>query len=127
MISKKTLKLILLLVFILSCTKTQDSPDIVVDIKVSRDGYSPEKIEVPKGKVVLFRITSADEGLGENETLRYYGHCFYIMPPYDVMVENIKKGETKEIKIKMLYPGSHIITCPYCSDYFPMKADLIVK
>lgn len=127
MISKKTLKLTLLLALILSCTKTQDNPDIVVDIKVSKDGYSPEKVEVPAGKVVLFRITSTDEGLGEDETQRYYGHCFYIMPPYDVMVENIKKGETKEIKIKMLYPGNHIITCPYCTEYFPMKADLIVK
>lgn len=111
----------------LSCTKTEEKPDVIVDIKVSKNGYEPEIIEVERGKVVLFRITSVDEGIGEDKTQRYYGHCFYIMPPYDIMVENIQKGETKEIKVKMVYPGKHIFTCPYCSEFFPTKGEIIVK
>lgn len=127
---RRTLSIFLsgvLIAILVSCTKTEESPDIVVEVDVSKSGYHPEVIEVPRGKVVLFKITSKDEGLGEDTTQKYYGHCFYIMPPYDVMVKNIQKGQTKEIKVKMIYPGNHIITCPYCSEYFPMKADLVVK
>lgn len=125
--SKKTLKVFLLTLFLLSCTKTEEKPDMVVDIKVSKEGYQPDVIEVERGKVVLFRITSVDEGIGEDKSQKYYGHCFYIMPPYDVMVQNIEKGKTKEVKVKMIYPGHHIFTCPYCSDYFPTKGDIYVK
>lgn len=126
---KKTLKVlsIILTFIIVSCTKTEEKPDMVIDIKVSKDGYQPDVIEVERGKVVLFRITSVDEGLGEDKSQKYYGHCFYIMPPYDVMVENIAKGQTKEVKVKMIYPGHHIFTCPYCSEYFPTKGDIYVK
>lgn len=113
--------------FITSCTKTEETPDMIVDIKVSKNGYDPNTIEVERGKVVLFRITSLDEGIGEDTSQRYYGHCFYIMPPYDVMVENIRKGQTKEVKVKMLFPGHHIFTCPYCSSFFPTKGDIYVK
>lgn len=126
---KKTLKTLVVLftLFVMSCTKTEEKPDIVIDIKVSKEGYQPDVIEVERGKVVLFRITSVDEGLGEDKSQKYYGHCFYIMPPYDVMVQNIGKGETKEVKVKMIYPGHHIFTCPYCSEYFPTKGDIYVK
>ncbi|MEZ0323556.1 MAG: cupredoxin domain-containing protein [Hydrogenothermaceae bacterium] len=117
----------LFVIFILSCTKTEEKPDIIIDIQVSKNGYRPNVIEVPKGKVVLFRITSVDEGIGEDKSQKYYGHCFYIMPPYDVMVENIGKGETKEVKVKMIFPGHHIFTCPYCSSFFPTKGDIYVK
>ncbi|MEJ5172345.1 MAG: cupredoxin domain-containing protein [Hydrogenothermaceae bacterium] len=118
---------LLSLIFIISCTKTEEKPDIVVDIQVSKEGYKPDVIEIPRGKVVLFRIKSVDEGVGEDTNQKYYGHCFYIMPPYDVMVENIGKGETKEVKVKMIYPGHHIFTCPYCSNFFPTKGDIYVK
>lgn len=112
---------------ILSCTKTQEKADIVIDIKVSKNGYQPDTIEVERGKVVLFRITSTDEGIGKDSNQKYYGHCFYIMPPYDIMVENISEGQTKEVKVKMIYPGKHIFTCPYCSEFFPTKGEIIVK
>ncbi|MCX7760253.1 MAG: cupredoxin domain-containing protein [Hydrogenothermaceae bacterium] len=118
---------LLSLIFIISCTKTEEKPDIVVDIQVSKEGYKPDVIEIPRGKVVLFRITSVDEGIGEDTNQKHYGHCFYIMPPYDVMVENIGKGGTKEVKVKMIYPGHHIFTCPYCSNFFPTKGDIYVK
>ncbi len=112
---------------LVSCsTKTEEKPDVIVDIKVSKKGYQPNDIAVPYGKVVLFRITAVDEGIGDDYTERYYGHCFYILPPYDVMVENIKKGETKEVKVKMIYPGDFIFTCPYCSGIFPTKGTLHV-
>ena len=109
------------------CTKTDERPDIVVDIKVSKNGYSPDFIKVPVNSVVLFRITALDEGIGDDYSQKYYGHCFYIVPPYDVMVENIKKGETKSVKVKMIYPGKHIFTCPYCSGFFPTKGEIIVS
>lgn len=126
---KKTLKVFyfIFVLSLLSCTKTEEKPDLIINIKISKDGYQPDVIEVERGKVVLFRITSVDEGLGEDKSQKYYGHCFYIMPPYDVMVQNIGKGETKEVKVKMIYPGHHIFTCPYCSDYFPTKGDIYVK
>ncbi len=111
-----------------SCsTKTDDKPDVVIDIKVSKKGYKPDSITVPEGSVVLFRITALDEGIGDDYSERYYGHCFYILPPYDVMVENIKKGETKQVKVKMIYPGDFIFTCPYCSGIFPTKGVIHVK
>ncbi|WP_457639789.1 cupredoxin domain-containing protein [Persephonella sp.] len=109
-----------------SCTKTEDKPDIVVDIKVSKEGYFPNDITVPYGKVVLFRITALDDGISAGYGSNNVGHCFYIMLPYDVMVENIKKGETKEVKVKMVYPGDFLFTCPYCSGIFPTKGDLHV-
>jgi hypothetical protein len=112
----------------LSCTtKTEEKPDIVIDIKVSKNGYQPNVITVERNKVVLFRITAEDEGIEKEQNSKYYGHCFYILPPYDVMVENIGKGETREVKVKMIYPGHHIFTCPYCSDFFPTKGDIHVK
>jgi len=124
-------KLILLsltfLILLFSCTKTEQKPDLVIDIKVSKNGYEPSDITVPRGKVVLFRITAVDEGIGDDYSQEFYGHCFYILPPYDVMVKNIKKGETKELKVKMIYPGDFIFTCPYCSGIFPTKGDLHVK
>ncbi len=111
-----------------SCSsKTEEKPDVVVEIKVSKKGYSPNNITVPYGKVVLFKITALDEGIGSDYTQKYYGHCFYILPPYDVMVENIKEGETKQVKVKMIYPGDFIFTCPYCSGLFPTKGDIHVK
>jgi len=94
---------------IFSCTKTEEKPDVVIDIIVSKEGYNPSYIEVPKNKVVLFRIKAIDEGIGNNYTQKYYGHCFYIVPPYDIMVENIKKGETKSVKVRMVYPGRYIL------------------
>lgn len=112
----------------LSCTtKTEEKPDIVIDIKVSKNGYQPNVINVERNKVVLFRIRAEDEGIPKEPNSKYYGHCFYILPPYDVMVENIGKGETKEVKVKMIYPGHHIFTCPYCSDFFPTKGDIYIK
>ncbi|NPA16221.1 cupredoxin domain-containing protein [Persephonella sp.] len=111
---------------ILSCSKTDDKPDIVIDIKVSRNGYSPSDITVPFGKVVLFRITALDDGISAGYGNGNVGHCFYIMLPYDVMVENIKKGQTKEVKVRMIYPGDFLFTCPYCSGIFPTKGDLHV-
>ncbi|WP_457640775.1 cupredoxin domain-containing protein [Persephonella sp.] len=113
--------------FYMSCTKTEETPDIIVDIKVSKDGYTPDEIHISRGKVVLFRIKAIDEGIGDDYTQEYYGHCFYILPPYDVMIENIKKGETKEIKVKMIYPGDFIFTCPYCSGVFPTKGVIHVR
>ncbi|RUM47085.1 MAG: cupredoxin domain-containing protein [Hydrogenothermus sp.] len=117
------------LFFVVSCSKVDENakPDVVVNIKVSKLGYSPSVVEVPYEKVVLFRITAVDEGIGDDYSQEYYGHCFYILPPYDVMVSNIKKGETKEIKIKTVFKGKFIFTCPYCSGVFPTKGDLIVK
>ncbi|WP_456400189.1 cupredoxin domain-containing protein [Persephonella sp.] len=118
---------ILLVILIVSCTRTDESPDVIVDIKVSKDGYSPSEIYLEKGQVVLFRIKALDEGIGADYSKKYYGHCFYILPPYDIMVENIKEGEIKEIKVKMIYPGKFIFTCPYCSGLFPTKGEIIVK
>jgi len=118
----------ILALFILGCsTENQDKPDIIVDIKVSKNGYQPSNITLPYGKVVLFRITAIDEGIGEDYTAQYYGHCFYILPPYDVGVYNIKKNETKGLKVKLIYLGNHIFTCPYCSGIFPTKGDLYIK
>jgi hypothetical protein len=114
-------------IFISCTTKTEEKPDVVVDIKVSKEGYLPNVIKLKKGQVVLFRITAVDEGIGQDTSQKYYGHCFYILPPYDIMVENIKKGETKEVKVKMIFPGHHIFTCPYCSDVFPTKGDIYVE
>jgi len=120
--------LFLVVVFIfLSCSKTDEKPDIVIDIKVSKNGYSPNEITVPRGKVVLFRITALDDGINAGYGNRNIGHCFYIMLPYDVMVDNIRKGQTKEIKVRMVYPGDFLFTCPYCSGIFPTKGDLHVR
>ncbi|WP_457622415.1 cupredoxin domain-containing protein [Persephonella sp.] len=110
-----------------SCTKTDDQPDVIVDIKVSKEGYKPDKIYINRGDVVLFRIKAVDEGIGDDYSQEYYGHCFYILPPYDVMVKNIKKGETKQVKVKMVYPGEFIFTCPYCSGIFPTKGIIYVR
>jgi len=123
----KKIFLLLVSVFVFfSCTQTEEKPDAVIEIKVSKDGYSPDNITVKQGQVVLFKITALDDGIsagyGDN-----VGHCFYIMPPYDVMVKNIKKGETKEVKVKMVFPGDFLFTCPYCSGIFPTKGDLHVK
>ncbi|NPA12676.1 MAG: cupredoxin domain-containing protein [Aquificae bacterium] len=115
------------LIFLLSCSKTDDKPDMVIDIKVSKDGYSPNEITVPRGKTVLFRITALDDGISAGYGSSNVGHCFYILLPYDVMVENIKKGETKEVKVKMVYPGKFLFTCPYCSGIFPTTGYLYVK
>jgi len=123
----KIFYLVGLLLIILSCTKTEEKPDLVVDIKVSKNGYEPNVITVERNKVVLFRITAVDEGIEQEPNSKYYGHCFYILPPYDVMVENIKNGETREVKVKMIYPGHYIFTCPYCVDFFPTKGDIYVK
>jgi len=123
------IKLLLLLVFfiaIFSCTKTDDKPDIVVNIKVSKDGYSPSDITVPFGKVVLFKITALDDGITAGYGNNNSGHCFYIMPPYDVMIEDIKKGQTKEVKVRMIYPGNFLFTCPYCLGVFPTKGNIHV-
>ena len=123
---KKLLLLLVSLFFVFSCTKTEEKPDVVIEIKVSKDGYSPSEITVPRGKVVLFRITALDDGIpaGYGQS---FGHCFYILPPYDVMVKNIRKGQTKEVKVKMIYPGDFIFTCPYCSGVFPTNGELHVK
>ena len=121
--------LLVSLIFVVSCSKVDENakPDVVVNIKVSKLGYSPSVVEVPYNKVVLFRITAVDEGIGNDYSQEFYGHCFYILPPYDVMVSNIKKDETKEVKIKTIFKGKFIFTCPYCSGVFPTKGDLIVK
>jgi len=121
------LTFVISLIFISCTTKTEEKPDVVVDIKVSKEGYQPNVIKLKKGQVVLFRITAVDEGIGQDASQKYYGHCFYILPPYDIMVENIKQGETKEVKVKMTFPGHHIFTCPYCSDVFPTKGDIYVE
>ena len=112
-----------------SCSKVDDKekPDVVIDIKVSKEGYKPNKVVVPYNKVVLFRITALDEGIGDDYSAEVYGHCFYILPPYDVMVKNIKKGETKQVKIKTIFKGKFLFTCPYCSGIFPTKGELIVR
>ncbi len=109
------------------CSKTEEKPDVIVDIKVSKDGYKPDEIYIKRGDVVLFRVEAIDEGIGDDYTKEYYGHCFYILPPYDIMLKNIKKGEIKQIKIKMVYPGEFIFTCPYCSGVFPTKGVIFVK
>lgn len=123
-------KILLLLVsfflVLTACTKTDKPVDKVVEIKVSKNGYEPDIIHLKKGQVVLFKITALDEGIGDDYTEKYYGHCFYILPPYDVMVENIKKGETKQVKVKMIYSGRFLFTCPYCSGIFPTKGEIIV-
>ena len=124
---KKLLIFLISFIFISCTTKTEENPDVVVDIKVSKEGYQPNVIRLKKGQVVLFRIIAVDEGIGQDTSQKYYGHCFYILPPYDIMVENIKQGETKEIKVKMTFPGHHIFTCPYCSDVFPTKGDIYVE
>jgi hypothetical protein len=124
-------KVILLLVSFLiafeSCTKTDKAPDKIVEIKVSKNGYEPDVIHLKQGQVVLFKITALDEGIGNDYSQKYYGHCFYILPPYDVMVENIKEGQIKEVKVKMIYPGKFLFTCPYCSGIFPTKGEIIVE
>ncbi|ACO04050.1 MAG TPA: hypothetical protein DEP48_01980 [Persephonella sp.] len=114
-------------IFLTGCTKTEDQPDVIVDIEVSKEGYRPDKIYLNRGDVVLFRVKAVDEGIGDDYSQEYYGHCFYILPPYDVMLENIKKGETKQIKLKMIYPGEFIFTCPYCSGVFPTKGTIYVR
>ncbi len=123
----KALILLVSFVFLFSCTKTDDKIDEVINIKVSKNGYSPNVIHVKRGETVLFKITALDEGIGDDYSQKYYGHCFYILPPYDIMVENIKKGETKQIKVKMIYPGKFLFTCPYCSGIFPTKGEIIVE
>jgi len=112
-----------------SCSKVDENtkPDVEVNITVSKLGYSPSIVEVPYNKVVLIKITALDEGIGDDYSQEVYGHCFYILPPYDVMVKNIKKGETKQLKIKTVFKGKFIFTCPYCSGVFPTKGELIVK
>jgi len=121
-----TLLLLVILANFSCSTKTEEEPDVVVNIEVSKNGYNPDNITVKQGQVVLFKIKALDEGIGNDYTEKYYGHCFYILPPYDVMVENIKKGETKSVKVKMVYPGDFIFTCPYCSGIFPTKGELHV-
>ncbi len=113
--------------FIFSCTKTEEKPDVVIDIKVSKKGYKPNNIDVFQGQVVLFRITALDDGVSVSFGNQNVGHCFYILPPYDVIVKNIKKGQTKEIKVKMIYPGDFIFTCPYCSGIFPTNGVIHVR
>ncbi|RMA96028.1 cupredoxin domain-containing protein [Hydrogenothermus marinus] len=123
-----TIILILLANILFSCSKnTDEKPDVVINIEVSKNGYNPNHIEVKRGQVVLFRIKALDEGIGDDYSQSVYGHCFYILPPYDVMVQNIKKGETKQVKVKMVYPGKVLFTCPYCSGIFPTKGELIIK
>jgi len=113
---------------LISCSKTTDEkPDKVINIEVSKNGYKPDIIEVKRGQVVLFKIKAIDEGIGNDYSEKFYGHCFYILPPYDVMVKNIKEGQTKEIKVKMIYPGKFLFTCPYCSGIFPTKGEILVK
>jgi hypothetical protein len=126
---KKAFLLVVSTIFMLSCSKVDEDtkPDLVVNITVSKLGYLPSTVEVPYNKVVLFRIKALDEGIGEDYSQEYFGHCFYILPPYDVMVSNIKKGETKEVKVRTVFKGKFIFTCPYCSGVFPTKGDLIVK
>ena len=111
-----------------SCSEPEkEKPNKIIDIKVSKNGYEPKEIFVKRGDVVLFKITALDEGIGDDYSQQYYGHCFYILPPYDVGVYNIKSGETKILKVKMLYPGDFLFTCPYCSGFFPTKGTIHVK
>ncbi|WP_293445413.1 cupredoxin domain-containing protein [Persephonella sp.] len=124
---KRSLLLLVSIFVLLSCTKTEEEPDRVVQIKVSKDGYNPDKISLKRGEVVLFKITALDDGISAGYGDDNIGHCFYIMPPYDVMVKNIKKGQTKEIKVKMVYPGDFLYTCPYCSGIFPTKGEIHVR
>ncbi|HHG75497.1 MAG TPA: cupredoxin domain-containing protein [Persephonella sp.] len=124
---KRSLLLLVSIFALLSCTKTEEEPDRVVQIKVSKDGYNPDKISLERGEVVLFKITALDDGISAGYGDDNVGHCFYIMPPYDVMVKNIKKGQTKEIKVKMVYPGDFLYTCPYCSGIFPTKGEIHVR
>ena len=123
----KTLITVLVSFFILSCTQTEEKPDIVIDIKVSEKGYHPNNITINRGDVVLFRITAVDDGISAGFGSQNVGHCFYILPPYDVMVKNIKKGQTKEVKVKMIYPGDFVFTCPYCSGIFPTNGVIHVR
>ena len=125
----KVLLSTLVIIFItFSCSKSdRKQPDRVIDIKVSKKGYQPSEIFVNSGEVILFRITALDEGIGNDYTQQYYGHCFYILPPYDVGVYNIKTGETKTLKVKMLFSGNFLFTCPYCSGFFPTKGTIYVK
>ncbi len=71
------------LFFVVSCSKVDENakPDIVVNIKVSKLGYSPSVVEVPYERVILFRIAAVDEGIGDNYSQEYCGNCFYILPP----------------------------------------------
>ncbi len=127
MIKRSIFSILLISFFMFSCTKTEQKPDVVIIIQVSKNGYKPSEITVKRGQVVLFKIKAIDEGIGDDYSQSVYGHCFYIVPPYDVMVKNIKKSETKEIKVKMVYPGDFIFTCPYCSGIFPTKGIIHVK
>ncbi len=127
MIKTLFISMLLISLSLFSCTKTEQKPDLIINIEVSKNGYKPSEITVKRGQVVLFRITAIDEGIGDDYSQSVYGHCFYIVPPYDVMVQNIKKGETKEVKVKMVYPGDFIFTCPYCSGIFPTKGVIHVK
>lgn len=124
---RSLLLLVSIFTLLISCTKTEEKPDSVVDIKVSKNGYSPNNITLKRGDVVLFRVTAVDNGISAGYGNDNIGHCFYIMPPYDVMLKNIKKGQTKEIKVKMVYPGDFLFTCPYCSGIFPTKGEIHVK
>ena len=124
---KSLLLLVSILGLLISCTKTEEKPDSVIDIKVSRNGYFPNNIILRRGEVVLFRITALDDGLSAGYGTDNTGHCFYLMPPYDVMLKNIKKGQTKEVKVRMVYPGSFLFTCPYCSGIFPTKGEIHVR
>ncbi|WP_242462840.1 cupredoxin domain-containing protein [Persephonella atlantica] len=110
---------------VFSCTKTEEKPDTIISIEVSKDGYKPSDITVSRGQVVLFKVTALDEGI--SAAFGNVGHCFYILPPYDVMVKNIKKGQTKEVKVKMVYPGDFVFTCPYCSGIFPTNGVIHVR
>ncbi|MDQ7056595.1 MAG: cupredoxin domain-containing protein [Persephonella sp.] len=123
----KVLLLLLVSVFVFSCTQTEEKPDLVVNIGVSKDGYKPNDITVSRGQVILFKITALDDGISAGFGNQNVGHCFYILPPYDVMVKNIKKGQTKEIKVKMIYPGDFVFTCPYCSGIFPTNGVIHVR
>ncbi len=123
----KALLTLLVSFFMFSCTQTEEKPDVVVEIKVSKDGYQPNEITVSQGQVVLFRITALDEGISASFGGQNVGHCFYILPPYDAMVKNISKGQTKEIKLKMVYPGEFVFTCPYCSGIFPTNGVIHVR
>ncbi len=124
---KSLLLLVSIFLFLISCTKTEEKPDTIINIKVSRNGYFPNDITLKRGEVVLFRITALDDGLSAGYGDGNIGHCFYIMPPYDVMIKNIRKGQTKEVKIKMVYPGDFSFTCPYCSGIFPTKGEIHVR
>lgn len=110
-----------------SCTDSKKEPDIVINIKVSNEGYKPSQITVPRGKTVLFRITALDTPVNAGYPPEYSGHCFYIMPPYNIMVKNIKRNQTKEVKVHMIFPGKFIFTCPYCSGIYPLKGEIYVR